>query len=66
MRKKATLRVAIRSAGIPPRLSAQAPSARPPAPPAGTNAPTASSERASSVVVRALMRGQKTGRNIRT
>ena len=43
-RKKATVRRAISVAGIPPRFSAQAPSARPPAPPVGKSAFAPSSD----------------------
>ena len=42
-RKKATVRRAMCSADVPLRLSAQAPSARPPAPPAGSSEFAASS-----------------------
>src|SRR4051812_50048847 len=41
MRKKATERRAILSAGMPPRLRIHAPRARPPAPLAGANEPAA-------------------------
>ena len=46
--KKATLRRAMSSAGMPLLRSAQAPSASPPAPLAGTIEPTASSDMPSS------------------
>ena len=46
--KKATERRAISSAGMPPLRSAQAPSASPPAPLAGTIEPAASSDMPSS------------------
>ena len=66
IRKNATERLAIRSAGMPPRLRIQAPSARPPAPLAGTIEPAPSSARPISQLVRHGMLWQKTGRNIST
>jgi hypothetical protein len=66
MRKKATERLAIRAAGMPPSRRIQAPSARPPAPLAGTIEPAASSESPISQLVRQGMLWQNTGRNIRT
>ena len=51
IRKNATERRAIRSAGMPPRCRIQAPSARPPAPLAGTIEPTASSDQPISALV---------------
>ena len=59
-RKKATVRLAISDAGIPPRLSAQAPSARPPAPPVGNSALAPSSDIPISELTRQVMRRQKT------
>ena len=66
MRKNATDRRAICSAGMPPWRRTQAPRARPPAPLAGTSDPTASSEKAISKLERHDIRSQNTGRNIRT
>ncbi len=66
IKKKATERRAIRSAGIPRRLRIQAPSASPPAPLAGTIEPTPSSATPISVLVRHDIRSQNTGRNIST
>ena len=66
MRKKATERLAIRCAGMPPSRRIQAPSARPPAPLAGTIEPAASSDRPISQLVRHGMLRQKTGRNMTT
>ncbi len=66
MSRNATERRAILSAGIPPRLSTQAPSATPAAPLAGTIDPTASSDPAISQLVRQPMARQKIGRNIST
>ena len=66
IRKKATERRAIRSAGIWRRLRIHAPSARPPAPLAGTIEPTPSSDQAISELVRHDIRRQNTGRNIST
>ena len=64
IRKKATERRAMRSAGIPPRCRIHAPSARPPAPLAGTSEPAASSDQAICALVRHDIRLQKTGRNM--
>ena len=64
MRKNATERRAICSAGIPPRLRIHAPSARPPAPLAGTIEPTAELRQPISQLVRHDIRRQNTGRNI--
>jgi hypothetical protein len=64
IRKNATDRRAILSAGIPPRRRIHAPSASPPAPLAGTREPTPSSAHAISRLVRADMWLQNTGRNI--
>src|SRR3954469_995954 len=66
MRKNATDRRAILSAGIPARLRIHAPSARPPAPLAGRSEPTASSDQPISQLVRHDVDAQKTGRNIAT
>ena len=66
MRKKATERRAIRSAGIPPSWRIQAPRARPPAPLAGTSEPMASSDQPISQLVRHGMCSQKIGRNMST
>ena len=66
MRKKATERRAICSAGIPPSRRIQAPNARPAAPLAGTIAPAPSSARPISQLVRHGMFRQKTGRNMTT
>jgi hypothetical protein len=66
MRKKATLRVAIWSPGMPPRRSAHTPSASPPRPPAGTSEPTPSSARPISALVRNARRSQKIGPNMST
>jgi hypothetical protein len=66
IRKKATERLAIRSAGMPPRLRIQAPSARPPAPLAGTTEPAPSSAKPISQLVRHGMLWQKMGRNNNT
>ena len=66
MRKNATDRRAIFSAGIPPWLRIHAPSARPPAPLAGTSEPTASSDQPISQLVRHDVYRQNTGRNIAT
>ena len=63
--KKATEWRAISSPGIPPLRSAQAPSASPPAPEAGTSDPAPSSDMPSSYVVRHVIREQKTGLNMR-
>ena len=65
MRKNATDRRAICSPGMPPSRRIQAPSARPPAPLAGTIEPTPSSDRPISQLVRPHA-WQKTGRNMRT
>ena len=66
MRKKATLRVATWSVGMPPRRSAHTPRASPPSPPAGISEPTPSSARPSSTLVRSAMRSQKIGPNMST
>src|SRR3954469_14639757 len=66
IRKNATERRAITSPGMPLRASAHAPSARPPAPLAGTIEPVPSSDHASSDAVRHDIRLQKIGRNIAT
>src|SRR3954452_6565659 len=66
MRKNATDRRAIWSAGIPARLRIHAPSARPPAPLAGSSEPTASSDQPISQLVRHEVEAQNTGRNIAT
>ena len=66
IRKNATERRAIRSAGMPPSCRIQAPSARPPAPLAGTIEPIASSDQPISQLVRQGMCRQKIGRNIST
>ena len=66
MRKKATERLAIRCAGMPPSRRIQAPRARPPAPLAGTIEPAPSSDKPISQLVRHGMLWQKTGRNINT
>ena len=66
IRKNATERFAIRSGGMPPLFRIHAPSARPPAPLAGTIDPAASSARPISQLVRHGIRGQKIGRNIST
>src|SRR5215218_9418831 len=66
IRKNATERRAIRSAGIPRRLRIQAPSASPLAPLAGTIEPTASSAPPISALARHDIRRQNTGRNIST
>ena len=66
IRKKATERLAIRSAGMPPSRRIQAPRARPPAPLAGTIEPAASSARPISQLVRQGMFWQKMGRNMNT
>src|SRR4051795_6712287 len=66
MRKNATDRRAILSAGIPARLRIHAPSARPPAPLAGSSEPTASSDQPISQLVRHEVEAQNTGRNIAT
>src|SRR4051795_9601143 len=66
MRKNATDRRATFPAGIPPCVRIHAPSARPPAPLAGTSEPTASSDQAISQLVRHDVDAQKTGRNIAT
>ena len=66
IRKKATERRAIRSAGMPPSRRIQAPSASPPAPLAGTIEPAPSSARPISQLVRHGMFRQKIGRNITT
>src|SRR2546426_12262089 len=65
-RKKATERRAIWSAGMPPWFRIQAPSARPPAPLAGTIDPIASSDQPISRLVRQGILGQKSGLNITT
>jgi hypothetical protein len=64
--RNATLRRAIRVAGIPKRLRIHAPSATPPAPLAGTIEPTASSHSPISALERQVIRRQNTGRNIAT
>jgi hypothetical protein len=66
MRKKATLRVATCSAGMPARRSAQTPRASPPSPPAGMSEPTPSSASPISTLVRRAMRSQKIGPNMST
>ena len=66
MRKKATVRVATCSAGMPPRRSTHTPRASPPSPPAGISEPTPSSARPSSTLVRGAMRAQKIGPNMST
>ena len=66
MRKNATERRAIRSAGMPSRERIQAPRARPPAPLAGTIEPTPTSASPISALRRQGIRRQKTGRNMST
>ena len=66
IRKNATERLAIRCAGMPPSLRIQAPSARPPAPLAGTIEPAPSSDNPISQLVRHGRFWQKIGRNINT
>ena len=65
-RKNATVRCAMKAAGSPPRRRIQAPSARPPAPPTDSSELAASSDSPISVLVRQLMRSQKTPRNTST
>ena len=62
-RKNATERRAIWSPAIPPRRRIQAPSARPPAPLAGTIEPIPSSAHEISHALRHDMCRQNTGRN---
>ena len=66
MRKKATVRRAMKSAGSPPRRRIQAPSASPPAPPTESTEFAASSDSPISLLVRQLMRRQKTPRKTST
>ncbi len=65
-RKKATVRRAISSTDMPPRLSAHAPSASPPAPPVGNRALAPSSDMPTSQATRQLMRRQNTIRKTAT
>ena len=65
-RKKATVRRAMKAVGRPPRRRIQAPSARPPAPPTDRTELAASSDSPISVLVRQLIRRQKTPRKTRT
>ena len=64
--KNAAVRLAISSVAIPPRFSAHAPSASPPAPPAGSRAFAPSSDIPTSVLTRQLIRRQKVTRKIAT
>ena len=65
-RKKATVRRAMKAVGRPPRRRIQAPSARPPAPPTDSTELAASSDSPISVLVRQLIRRQKTPRKTST
>ena len=65
-RKKATVRRAMKAVGRPPRRRIHAPSARPPAPPTESTELAASSDSPISVLVRQLIRRQKTPRKTRT
>ena len=65
-RKKATVRRAMKAVGRPPRRRIQAPSARPPAPPTESTELAASSDSPISVLVRQLIRRQKTPRKTST
>jgi hypothetical protein len=66
IRKNATERWAICSAGMPALRSTQAPSASPPIPLAGTIEPMPTSDSEICQLIFQDMRGQKIGRNIRT
>ena len=66
IRKKATERRAMRSAGMPPSCRIQAPSASPAAPLAGTIEPIPSDDQLISQLVRHGMWLQKIGRNMST
>src|SRR4051794_3763313 len=65
-RKKATVRRAMNWVDRPPRRRIHAPSARPPAPPTESTEFAASSDNPISVLVRQLIRRQKTPRNTST
>ena len=65
-RKKATVRRAMKAVGRPPRRRIQAPSASPPAPPTESTELAASSDSPISVLVRQLIRRQKTPRKTST
>ena len=64
--KNAAVRLAISSFSMPPRFSAHAPSASPPAPPAGSSAFAPSSDMPTSVLTRQLIRRQKVTRKMAT
>jgi hypothetical protein len=66
IRKNATDRRAIFSAGIPAWRRIQAPSASPPMPLAGTSDPTPVSDSEICQLIFQGMRGQKIGRNMST